>query len=155
MNQGIIIVHNKSFFGKIISLFTKGYWQHVGFLMDDYVIEKPLRKGFLQNPIEFFLKDYTDHLIFNDLPELPMDKIVAFHGNNFHTTYDWYRTIFWPFRKYFKSGSKKWLNCVEHISQLYLFCGIMIVTDPNKNYSPDEFNEEIKKKVWLKNDRSN
>ena len=131
--KAYLVRSNRSIFGKLIRLFSRGKWDHVMFSNGSNVVE------IQTDGVKIW--DFAGYTNINtiaelDLPELHGFQVMQWYAENAQVKYDWIRTLMWPFRRLFKSNSSKRLNCVEMLRDVYLRWGI--VSFEKENFSPDE-----------------
>ena len=131
--KAYVVKSNRSLFGKLIRLFSRGEWDHVMLANGKNVIEMQT-DGLKMWSFAGYARVNTIAQL--KLPSIEEGKVLEWYSLNVDRKYDWLRTLLWPFRSFIKSGSKKRDNCIEMVRAVYVHAGK--VAYPRKNYSPDE-----------------
>jgi len=143
MEYGIVTVSEKKLFARIIQLFTWSKWNHVAFYFN-HNSYKNIIIEMNSNGIQLFeLEKYVkgkDVRIHKNTPKVDMRKILAFVFKNMHRKYDYWRTLFFFYKRKDINDYSKW-NCIEFVEEMFKDQGIDLFN--GEKLTPGQINKKL------------
>ncbi|MBA94815.1 MAG: hypothetical protein CMP21_03550 [Rickettsiales bacterium] len=144
MEYAIVTVSQKTFFSRLIQLFTWSKWNHVAFYINKYNYRGVIAEVNF-NGVQFFsLKEYCkdkDVRIHKNTPNIKdLRQTLHFIFKNKNKKYDFFRTLFFFYKKKNIDDKSKW-NCIEFIEEIFRDQGVELFN--GEKLTPGQINKRL------------
>lgn len=148
MEYAIVTVSEKTFFARLIQLFTWSKWNHVAFYIKSFYLNGIEQKDViaeinLKGINLYSLKSYTKNKkirLHKKTPKINLGRALGFIMRNKHREYDFLRTIFFFYKSKDVNSKEKW-NCIEFVEEIFRDQGIELFD--GKKLTPAQINKKL------------